>query len=381
MQTMILALGGDVLPTRRLTAPARSVEDVYDLVRSADFAIGNFEMPLTHGGTPVQKLLNIRAAPAIAADVPSLGFDVLTVANNHAVDYGWPALDGTVRLLRAEKLTVIGAGENYAEATGLAINEVAGRRIGVIAFSCLTPTGMSAAANRPGIAAVHVETAYEIDPWYQMEEPGDPSVVTIRTRVRDGDLVEVERLVKAARAACDLLVVSIHWGFGSGEDLAEYQLPLGRTLIEAGADVVHGHHPHAVHPIGFHKGKPILFGLGTFIGQQVFLDAPPNVKALWTGMSPDGYVARIAFTDAGAPLIALHPTTLDADRLPRLARGSDFDRIAERLHRLSAPYGAAITHDVDILHAAPATGCPRISNGEHTDACLEPPPKGNNTNV
>lgn len=368
MQTMILALGGDIIPTRRLTAPARAVEDVYDLVRSADLAIGNFEMPLADGGTPVQKLLNIRAAPAIAADVPSLGFDVLTVANNHAVDYGWPALESTVQLLRAEKLTVIGAGENHVEATGLAIDEVAGRRIGVIAFSCLTPTGMSAAANRPGIAAVHIETAYEIDPWYQMEEPGDPSVVTIRTRVRDSDLVDVERLVTAARAACDLLVVSIHWGFGSGEDLAEYQLPLGRTLIEAGADVVHGHHPHAVHPIGFHRGKPILFGLGTFIGQQVFLDAPPNVKALWAGMSPDGYVAHIGLTDAGTPSIVLHPTTLDADRLPRLARGNDFDRIAKRLHRLSAPYGAAITSEGDILRAAPTTGCPRPSNLQCTGA-------------
>lgn len=363
MQTMILTLGGDVLPTRRLTAPPDAVEDVYDLVRSADLAIGNFEMPLTDGGTPVQKLLNIRAAPEIAQDIPALGFDVLTVANNHAGDYGWPALESTVQLLRAAKLTVIGAGSSHAEAASLAIREVAERRVGIIAFSCLTPTGIGAGANRPGIAAVHIETAYEIDPWYQMEEPGDPSVVKIRTRVRDSDLAEVKRLVVEARAACDLLVVTIHWGFGSGEELAEYQLPLARALIEAGADVVHGHHPHAVHPIGFHEGKPILFGLGTFIGQQVFLDAPVNVKALWAGMSPDGYVARIGFTDAGAPSVVLYPTTLDADRLPRLARRDDFDRIAERLRRLSASYGAAITSDGDTLRAVPATGSPQPSNG------------------
>ncbi len=229
-----------------------------------------------------------------------------------------------------------------------------------MAFSCLTPTGMGAGPGRPGISAVHIETAYEIDPWYQMEEPGDPSVVKIRTRARDQDLAEVQRLVGEARASCDLLVVTIHWGFGSGEELAEYQLPLGQALIEAGADLVHGHHPHAVHPIGFHQGKPILFGLGTFIGQQVFLDAPPNVKAMWAGMSPDGYVARIGFSDDDNPSIALHPTTLDNDRLPQRARGEDFDQIAERLRRLSAPYGATVTADGDILRVAPSAGSPRL---------------------
>ena len=111
-----------------------------------------------------------------------------------------------------------------------------------------------------------------------------------------------------------------------------------------------------MHPIGFHQGKPILFGLGTFIGQQVFLEAPAHVQALWAGMSPDGYVARISFTEGSAPSIVLHPTTLDADRLPQMARGGDFDRIAERLRRLSAPYGAAITADGGTLRAAPVTG-------------------------
>jgi hypothetical protein len=366
---MILALSGDILPTRRLNEPARTVEDVYDLIRTADLAIGNFEMPLAEGGAPVQKLLNIRAAPEIAADVPALGFDVLTLANNHAVDYGWPGLEGTLAGLRGHGLTVVGAGPSEQEAVVPAVCEVAGRRIGVIAFSCLTPTGMSAAPDRPGIAALHVETAYEIDPWYQMEEPGDPSVVKIRTRVRDNDMAKAKRLVAQARASCDHLVVTIHWGFGSGEDLAEYQVPLGRALIEAGADIVHGHHPHAVHPIGFHRGKPIFFGLGTFIGQQVFLDAPPNVKALWAGMSPDGLVAHIALSDDPHPTIILYPTTLDDDRLPQLARGEDFDRIAERLKRLSAPHGAAITFDDGTLKAAPVIGCPRLANAQCAGPC------------
>lgn len=361
MRSLTLALGGDLCPTRRLDRPPVSAREVYGLVGSADVAVGDFEMPLTEGGVPVHKLLNIKADPAIAGDVPSLGFGVLTVANNHAVDYGWPALERTVARLRAEGLVVVGAGPDEAAAAAPAFVDAAGCRVGVIAFSCLTPTGMGAAPLRPGISAVHVETAYEVDPWYQMEEPGDPSVVRIRTRVRDVDRERVERLVSATRDRCDLLVVSVHWGFGSGEHLAEYQLPLGRALIEAGADVVHGHHPHAVHPIGFHLGKPILFGPGTFIGQQVFLDAPPNVQALWAAMSPDGYVARLRIGDEDDALVELHPTTLDADRLPRLAGGGDHDRVAERLARLSAPYGAAVESHGGILRAVPSTGGMRLS--------------------
>ena len=102
MAPVTLALGGDILPTRRLANPPASAKRVYDRVRAADFAVANFEMPLTREGAPVQKLLNIRADPDIAADVPSLGFRVLTLANNHAVDYGWPALEATGSLLRGQ---------------------------------------------------------------------------------------------------------------------------------------------------------------------------------------------------------------------------------------------------------------------------------------
>ena len=69
---------------------------------------------------------------------------------------------------------------------------------------------------------------------YQMEEPGDPSVIRVRTEVAGDDLTFATGAVKAAKAACDVLAVTIHWGFGSGEELAEYQLPLARALVAAG---------------------------------------------------------------------------------------------------------------------------------------------------
>jgi poly-gamma-glutamate synthesis protein (capsule biosynthesis protein) len=228
-------------------------------------------------------------------------------------------------------------------------------RVGVIAFSCLTPTGMSAADDRPGLSPIHVRTAYEVDPWYQMEEPGDPSVLRVRTEVMAEDLDYATAAVRAAKAECGFLVVTVHWGFGSGEALAEYQLPLARALIDAGADVIHGHHPHAIHGIGFHAGRPIFFSAGTFIGQQVFLDASPQVQALWAAMSPDGYLACLRIADGRIDTIALLPTTLEAARLPVRAAGEVSDRIFERLARLSAPLGAVVERTPEGMAVRPAS--------------------------
>jgi poly-gamma-glutamate synthesis protein (capsule biosynthesis protein) len=250
---------------------------------------------------------------------------------------------------------VVGAGRNIDEAQKPDVATVAGTKIGVIAFSCLLPTGMAASPFRPGISPIHINTSYEVDPYYQMEEPGDISVVKVRTQARESDVTAATSAVKALRQRCDVVIVTIHWGFGSGEDLAEYQMPLARNLIDAGADIIHGHHPHAIHAVGFHRGKPILFSLGTLVGQQIFLDASPVVKKLWAGMSADGYVATITISNGAGIAVELTPTMLDADRLPLIAEGADFNRIRDRLVRLSALYGAVIEQHGATLRARAAS--------------------------
>ena len=351
MNGVTLALTGDILPTRDLSPIPESAKKVFRVIEGTDFAIGNFEMPLTDKGSAVEKLLNIRARPGIAGSLSVLGVDLVTVANNHSVDYGWEGLVQTVEVLRASGLRVVGAGKDIGEAQQPEVATLNGKKIGVIGFSCLLPTGMAASLHRPGISPIHVNTSYEIDPYYQMEEPGDISVVKVRTQARDSDVASATSAVKALKQHCDIVIVTIHWGFGSGEDLAEYQLPLARNMIDAGADIIHGHHPHAIHAIGFYRGKPILFSLGTLVGQQVFLDASPVVKTLWAGMSPDGYVATITIPDTGDLVMELVPTTLDSDRLPVIATGAHFDRIRDRLSRLSAPLGASIEQHGAALRA------------------------------
>lgn len=347
--SITIALCPDMMTTRRFV-PDR----VGAFLAGADLSVGNFEMPLTDRGFPVEKLLNVRATADIAEDVAGIGFDVVTLANNHAVDYGWDGLADTAQALRSFGLTTVGSGLDRSVASQPAFFTRDQWRVGVMGFSCLTPANMSATDTRPGIAAVHVATAYEIDPLYQAEEPGDPSVVRIRTETNKADLAFILTAVSKAKSECDVLVVSLHWGFGSGEALAEYQRPLAEALLDAGADVIHGHHPHAIHPIGFHDGKPIIFGGGTFIGQQVFLPASDQVHKMWSEMSPDGLIAHVTFDKERPPSIQLVPVTLDADRLPIPAVDGVFERIAARLQRLSADQGADIMISEGRLDARPS---------------------------
>ncbi|UZG44440.1 CapA family protein [Caldimonas thermodepolymerans] len=353
-----LALTGDVIPVRRLahaSPEARAhAEPLFEMLRAADVALGNFEITLSQRGTPLEKLLNIRTDAAVAQDLAPMGFDVLNIANNHTVDYGWEGLEDTKHALLAAGVQPVGVGATLAEASTPVQLEVQGRRVVILGYSCLLPTGMSASERRPGLAPLHVETGYEVDPCYQMEEPGDPSCVRIRTRVREADLARAVADVRRWREHADVLVVTIHWGYGSGEELAEYQQPLAHALIDAGADLIHGHHPHAVHAIGHHRGKPILYSLGTFLGQQIFLPASDAVQALWAGMSPDGYLAQVEVGADGSCALTLTPHTLNAERLPVVATGADFERIAARLQRLSAPHGTEVVVDGGRLRARPA---------------------------
>ncbi len=357
-QRLSLVAVGDMLPTRPLFSGDRPASDSFantlELVHAADIAFGNFEIPLSNRGYPREKLITFRADPEVAPDVGKLGFDVLSLANNHILDYGYEALFDTIHLLRGQGIRLIGAGSNLAEASAPVVLEANGWRVGFIAFTSLLPTGAAAAPERPGLSPIHVHSAYEINCYWQMEEPGEPMIVTPRTWADDADVSYAAGCIAGLRDECDFTCVSMHWGFGASEELATYQRPLGHALIEAGADVVFGNHPHAVHAVELYRDKAIFFSPSTFIGQQVREDASPIALAIWAAMSPDGYVMHLDIEPDGSYRTRIIPVSLDTDGLAAIARGEVFDRIADRLVRLSAQLGTRVEVVGDeLLLAAP----------------------------
>ena len=250
------------------------------------------------------------------------------------------ALLDTIAVLRQSSLRAVGAGVNLDDAMAPQIVEAAGRRIAFLACSCLLPVGSAAADDRPGMAPLHVHTAYETNAYYQMEEPGHPPVV--RTWVDPSDLDRVEAGIAKVRSEADLVAVSVHMGFGFGGGLAEYERPLAHRLIDAGADVVFGNHVHAIHGVEVYRGRAIMYSPGNFIAQQPREGVSDEVLAIYAQMSPDAFVALMEIGDDGAYQLRLVPVSVDDEGLPAIATGPVFDRIAQRVIELSAHLDTAV---------------------------------------
>lgn len=350
-ETVSVLAVGDLVPSRRLfrggTPASAGFAETVSFLRAADVTFGDLEMPLSLQGYPREKLIAFHASPEIAPDLKDAGFDVLALANNHSVDHGFEALFETMEGLESVGIRPIGAGKTLAEAVAPAIVEVKGRRVGFVAFSSLLPLGAAASERRPGLAPIHVHVAYEVNPYYEMEEPGNQP--RVKTWADSRDMAAFETVIRDLRPRVDFLVVSAHWGFGAGEELAEYQRPLGQALIDAGADVVFGNHVHAVHGVEVYKGKVILYSPGNFIAQQPREGLTDDALRVLDEMSTDGYAAWLDVSTEGMYTVRITPTVTDDDGLPLVARGDDFDRIAERLTRLSAALGTRIRVEGDKL--------------------------------
>jgi poly-gamma-glutamate capsule biosynthesis protein CapA/YwtB (metallophosphatase superfamily) len=349
---VVIAVGGDIFANGHFYSGDKPVsetfEDVTAITGAADVLFANYEMPLSTRGQPIEKLANIRADPAIAGDIGRVGLDVVSLANNHMMDYGPEALADTTANLDEQQIRRVGAGATLGEAIEPIIIEIKGRKIGFIAFSCLVAPGAGATETAPGVAAIHVHSSYQINPYWQAEEPGEPAMVTIKTFADPAEQAFAEERVRDLRKKVDFLCLSLHWGYGGlSSRIAEYQRPLGHALIDAGADIILGNHVHAVQGIERYKGKLILYSPGTFIGRQL----PPEseggeisdlVRTLLADMSPDGLLTLIDVDATGNYELRIIPTSLDSHGLPVIASDDVLERITRRVIEWSAKLDTAV---------------------------------------
>jgi len=200
----------------------------------ADIAIGNLEGPLTARGQSItEKQYLFRSPPdKVATALADAGFDVVSLANNHTLDYGAEGLDDTILALKEKKIGYSGAGDNIGEARKAAYIERNGLKVAFLAYSLTFPEEFWATSQRAG-------TAF-------------------------GNSEHIEEDVRAARKLADIVVVSFHWGRESTTELRPYQVALGHTAINAGASLVIGHHPHILQAVEKYKDGVILYSMGNF---------------------------------------------------------------------------------------------------------------------
>ncbi len=208
-------------------------------MKQGDITMANEEFPFSiRGEQAPDKQFTFRVDPSYVKALGEMGIDVVTLANNHALDYGAQALSDTFEALDGAGVAYVGAGADLARASQPYFAQAAQKTFGFLAASRVIP----------------------VPEWnIEYQQPG--MLCTYDSKL----LCEA---IKKARQQCDFLTVYVHWGIERDNTPQDYQRQLAREYIDAGADLVVGAHPHVLQGIEYYNGKPIAYSLGNYIFNQ-----------------------------------------------------------------------------------------------------------------
>jgi len=219
-------------------------ESVLDLFKSDGLTVVNSEFTVSNREAALpNKLYTFRAKPERLAIYHEMSVELALLANNHVYDYGEEAFLDMLEAFEAQKIPYIGAGRNLDEARRIFYFESNGRKIAFVNATRAEKNIMTPGAgeNSPGVFRCY-----------------DPTLFA--------------ETISEARENADFVVAIVHWGIEGSHGLEQVQIDTAKTYIDAGADVIVGHHAHVLQGIGFYKGKPIVYNLGNFLFNQESLD-------------------------------------------------------------------------------------------------------------
>ena len=230
-------------------------------IQAADFFVTNEEFPFSTRGTPApDKQFTFRVHPEKVKLMQEMGIDLVTLANNHALDYGRDAMLDTIDTLDHAGIRHVGAGKNLAEARKPDVVELNGRTFAFIGATRVYPEADWAA----GTDSAGMFSAY------------------------DGGAQLAEE-VKAAKQQADYVIAYVHWGIEREETPNEVQKSIAHRLVDAGADLVVGAHPHVLQGLEYYQGVPIAYSLGNF----VFGSSIPSTALLQADVDDEGLRLRL----------------------------------------------------------------------------------------
>lgn len=264
-KTITLLATGDNIPSRE------DYDTLYchvaPLLKNADITFGQVETVLIDKSiedlypyVASQARMPCSSDPEVAPGMKRNGFDIVSFASNHALDYGRVHFLNTIQYLRDAGLEVIGAGENEEDARRYSIIERDGTKIAFLGYCTILPQDYWAQESRPGMNPARGHTYYE---QIEHDQPGTPC--RIHSWAHKEDKARMLEDIRKAKQQADIVVVSMHWGIHFTEaEIAEYQFEYAHDAIDAGADLILGHHAHILKPIEVYKGKVIFYSLGNF---------------------------------------------------------------------------------------------------------------------
>ena len=270
------------------------------LLQSCDVAFANLESPISALGKPMErKEILFRAAPKSVLGLISAGIDVVSLGNNHALDYGQDALFETMDILAKNRITYAGAGMNATAARRPANLTIKNTKISLLAYSAYFYLTVEATEDKAGVAVIRKE--------------------------------QLNADIKKAKEWADIVVVSFHWGWEYSNHPTDRDKEIAHLVIDAGADVVIGHHPHVIQGVETYNGGLICYSLGNFIFDQS------------NEVTHRGLILRCAFSRGRVKEAELLPVQIDPQEFrPRLASNEVGQHILEEVKSLSADLGTKV---------------------------------------
>ncbi|WP_084955287.1 CapA family protein [Thermoactinospora rubra] len=315
--TVTIALAGDTMLGRGVAQRLEDTSDpaelfdegVRDVLAGADLVLLNLECCISTRGSrwdPVGKPFHFRAPPHAAGMLARLGVDCVTLANNHALDYGYEALLDTRDHLAAAGVLSVGAGVDLAQARRAAVLEASGLRVGVLGVTD-HPDEFAATDDRPGVNYVPLELG--VPEW-------------------------LAKSVAELRDVADVAIVTPHWGPNMTARPVPHVRQAAKALLECGASLVAGHSAHVFHGV---EG-PVLYDMGDFVDDYI---VDPDLR------NDLGLIFLVTLDEQGPVRLRAVPIALDFC-YTRLATGREAEWIRRRFAGACAEFGTQVSEELTV---------------------------------
>lgn len=309
-----LTLAGDVMLGRHISEKQRGLSpagvwgDTLPHLKDSDLTLINHEFVLTQSTAKEEKAFNFRAHPSLIKALKAAGIDFASLGNNHSLDFGSKGLQDTIKTLNQAAIGHAGAGMNAGEAARPHILECGPYKIGVLSFTNNMPE-WAAGADKPGVFYLPIQNS---------------------------SLSTLLPLVRELKSKTDFVVVSAHWGRNWDEAPPEGFRDFAHAVMDAGADIWHGHSGHVIQGVELYKGKPIFYCLGDLIDDY-------KVEAARNDLA---FLAALTLDQNKITGIRILPTAIK-DFKAGLAKEGDFDWVASKLKLRSAAFGTQVIRQQD----------------------------------
>jgi len=277
---------------------------VGNIIKSHDLAFCNLECPVPRRGFPLNKKYCFRADSSFIEGVVNAGFDIISIANNHTLDWDRSGFTSTQDLLLKNGLYPVGGGKNQKEARSPTIVTINGLKFAFFAFMDMLPDAIIYLEDKPGPAYATTE--------------------------------EIVREIEKIRDKVDFIIVSFHWGIEFNRYPRIDHIKKAHKIIDAGADIILGHHPHVLQSVEVYKKRPIIYSLGNFVFDQHELHE--RQSAIFECVFEKGNVDSISFI----------PVILEKS-CPRIAEKREGKKIMNTIIEISNEFGTRFCEKKDKL--------------------------------